>query len=82
LDENHVHFLLQSVLTYSPKQVVQTVKSIIAREVFRLHPEMREKLWRDQFWSDGYYINTDGQYANEEVTMSYLKKQGKQKEYK
>lgn len=82
LDDNHVHFLLQSVPTYSPKQIVQTVKSIIAREVFRLHPELREKLWGGQFWSDGYYINTVGQYANEEVIIAYLKNQGKQKEYK
>ena len=82
LDENHVHFLVQSVPMYSPKQIVQTVKSIIAREVFRLHPEVREQLWGGQFWSDGYYVNTVGQYANEEVIIAYLKNQGRQKEYK
>ena len=37
LDWNHVHFLVQSVPMYSPKQIVQTVKSITIREVFRLH---------------------------------------------
>ena len=82
LDENHVHFLVQSVPMYSPKQIVQTVKSIIAREVFRLHPEVKEQLWGGQFWSDGYYVNTVGQYANEEVIIAYLKNQGRQKEYK
>ena len=35
-----------------------------------------------QFWSNGYYVNTLGQYANEEVIRNYLKSQGKQKEYK
>ena len=44
LDENHVHFLIQSVLMYSPKQIVKTVKSIFSREVFRLHPEVKEQL--------------------------------------
>ncbi|NMH88060.1 IS200/IS605 family transposase [Flavivirga algicola] len=82
LDENHVHFLVQSVPMYSPKQIIQTLKSIIAREVFRLHPNVRDELWGGQFWSDGYYINTVGQYANEEVIIAYLKNQGKQKEYK
>ncbi|MCF7569408.1 IS200/IS605 family transposase [Sabulilitoribacter arenilitoris] len=82
LDENHVHFLVQSVPMYSPKQIVQTVKSIIAREVFRFHPEVKEQLWGGQFWSDGYYVNTVDQYANEEVIIAYLKNQGKQKEYK
>ncbi|XCF05285.1 IS200/IS605 family transposase [Tamlana crocina] len=82
LDENHVHFLVQSVPVYSPKKIVQTVKSILAREIFRLHPEVKEQLWGGQFWSKGYYVNTVGQYANEEVIKNYLKNQGKQKEYK
>ena len=82
LDENHVHFLVQSVPMYSPKKIVQTVKSILAREVFRLHPEVKEQLWGGQFWSKGYYVNTVGQYANEELIKNYLKNQGKQKEYK
>ena len=30
-DEDHVHFLVQSVPTYSPKKIVQTIKSITAR---------------------------------------------------
>jgi putative transposase len=77
LDENHVHFLIQSVLMYSPKQIVKTVKSIFSREVFRLHPEVKEQLWRGQFWSNGYYLYTVGQYANEEVIRNYLKNQGK-----
>ena len=82
LDDNHVHFLTQSVPVISPKQIVQTIKSITAREIFRLHPEVKDELWGGQFWSDGYYINTVGQYANEEVIKQYLKNQGKEKEYK
>jgi len=47
--------------------MVQAIKSITAREVFRLHSEVKDVLWGGQFWSDDYYINTVGQYANEEV---------------
>lgn len=82
LDDNHVHFLIQSVPMISPKEIVQTVKSITAREIFRLHPAVQEELWGGQFWSDGYYINTVGQYANEEVIKHYLRTQGREKEYK
>ena len=49
LDDNHVHFLIQSVPMYSPKEIVKTVKSILAREIFRLHPEVKEKLWEVNF---------------------------------
>lgn len=82
LDDNHVHFLTQSVPMISPKHIVQVIKSITAREIFRIHPEVKEELWGGQFWSDGYYINTVGQYANEEVIKQYLRNQGIEKEYK
>ena len=36
-DDNHVHFLMQSIPMMSPKSIVQVVKSITARELFRLH---------------------------------------------
>lgn len=79
-DANHVHFLIQSVLMLSLKQIVQTVKSITAKELFRLHPEV---LWGGQFWSSGYYVNRVGQYANEETIKKYTSTQGDDsKEYK
>lgn len=81
-DENHVHFLIQSVPMMSPKKIVNTVKSLTAREIFRLHPEVKQFLWGGKFWTAGYYINTVGQYANEEVIKKYLKDQGRVKEYK
>ena len=78
-DENHVHFLMQSVPMMSPKSIVQVVKSITARELFRLHPEVKQQLWGGQFWTDGYYINTVGQYANEEIIQKYIHEQGDDK---
>ena len=62
---------------YSPKKLINTIKSITAKEVFRLHPEVKIKLWGGKFWSSGYYVNTVGQYANEEVIKKYLQNQGK-----
>ncbi len=81
-DENHVHFLIQSVPLLSPNKIVNTVKSLTAREIFRLHPEVTQYLWGGKFWTSGYYINTVGQYANEEVIKKYLKNQGRVDEYK
>jgi REP element-mobilizing transposase RayT len=34
-DSDHVHFLVQSVRTYSPTKIVRTIKSIMAKEIFR-----------------------------------------------
>ena len=76
-DEDHVHFLVQSVPTLSPKQIVQTVKSITAIKIFKMHPEVKKYLWGGEFWTDGYYVNTVGRYGNEQVIANYVKNQGK-----
>ena len=76
IDGNHVHFLVQGVPTDSPKKLVSAVKSITAKEIFRLHPEVKQLLWGGKFWTSGYYVNTVGQYANEEVIKKYLQNQG------
>lgn len=79
---DHVHFLVQSVPTYSPKTIVSRIKSIIAREVFRTHPEVKKKLWGGEFWTDGYFVSTVGEHANEDVIRRYIQNQGKSGEYK
>lgn len=76
-DEDHVHFLVQSIPMMRPKDVVQKIKSITAKEIFRRHPEVKRKLWGGQFWTSGYYMNTVGQYANEQVIREYVSQQGK-----
>ncbi len=80
-DKDHVHFLIQSVPTYSPKKIIQTVKSLTAREIFRRAPEVKKKLWGGEFWSDGYYVSTVGRYGREETIRKYVKEQGKEEEY-
>ncbi|MCB0453801.1 MAG: IS200/IS605 family transposase [Aequorivita sp.] len=81
-EPDHVHFLVQSVPNVSVSQMVRTVKSIVAREMFRLHPEIEQMLWGGNFWSSGFYANTVGLYASKEVIKKYIEGQGKVKEYK
>jgi REP element-mobilizing transposase RayT len=72
-DRNHVHFLVQSVPAYSPTQIVRTIKSITARELFRRMPGLRKALWGSAFWSSGYFVNTVGRHASETVIRRYVK---------
>ena len=81
-DKDHVHFLVQSVPMYSPKKVVQIIKSITAREIYAACPEVKKQLWGGQFWTAGYYISTVGQHGNEQMISKYIKQQGREKEYK
>ena len=80
-DKDHVHFLVQSVPTYSPTKIVRTVKSLTAKEIFRRVPEVKKELWGGEFWTDGYYISTVGKTGNESVIKNYVKKQGQDSAY-
>ena len=80
-DDDHVHFLIQSIPMMSAKKIANTIKSLTAREIFRLHPEVKRFLWGGKFWTSGYYINTVGQYANEEVIKKYVQGQGNNQNY-
>jgi len=80
-DNNHVHFLIQSVPMYSSTKIITIVKSITAKEVFKGHPEVREKLWGGEFWTDGYYVNTVSRFGDETTISKYVKEQGVEKEY-
>jgi putative transposase len=81
-DKDHVHFLIQSVPMYSPTKIIQIVKSITAKEIFRLHPEVKKQLWGGEFWTKGFYVNTVGKHGDESTIQAYVKGQGREKEYK
>ena len=77
-DKDHVHFLVQSVPIYSVKKIVQMIKNLTAREVFRRCPYVKKMLWGGEFWSDGYFASTVGKHGDETMIGNYVKEQGGQ----
>ena len=80
-DGDHVHFLLQSVPSYSPTKIVRMVKSITARQIFSRCPQVKKQLWGGEFWSDGYFIASVGQHGNAETIGDYVRQQGTDQQY-
>lgn len=80
-DKDHVHFLVQSVPSYSPTKIITMIKSLTAREVFARVPSVKKQLWGGEFWTDGYYVSTVGQHATEVVIRQYVKNQGQEEQY-
>ncbi len=76
-DEDHVHFMLQSVPKYSASQLFRIVKSITAIKIFEEYPDLRKELWGGEFWSDGGYVGTVGEGINAEIIRNYIKNQGR-----
>ena len=75
-DKNHVHFLVQSVPTYSVTKIVTLIKSLSAREIFKRCPQVKKLLWGGEFWTDGYFASTVGKHGNENMIANYVKSQG------
>ena len=79
-DGDHVHVFVGAAGRWSPSRVMQVLKSLSAREMFRVHPEIRKVLWGGEFWSDGGYIGTVGEGTTEEVVKKYIEQQGSPQE--
>ena len=78
---DHVHFLIQSVPSYTPTKIATIVKSITAKEVFKRNPEVKKELWGGAFWTSGYFISSVGRVGNEKAVLEYVKTQGRDMEY-
>ena len=78
-DRDHVHFLVQSVPSYSVTKVVRIIKILTAREVFRRCPQVKKMLWGGEFWSDGYFASTVGKHGDEQIIVKYVQGQGSEK---
>jgi len=74
-DWDHIHFLIQSVPTISPKQIIQIVKSLTARELSKRHPEIKKKLWWWELRTRWYYVNTVWVYGWYDMIKKYVMNQ-------
>ena len=81
-DNDHVHFLIQSIPTLSISKVVQLIKGNLSRQIFLKFPEVKKELWGGEFWTDGYYANTVSQYGGRKTIERYIQNQGKTKKLK
>lgn len=77
-DGDHVHFLIQTAPMLAPTEVVRIIKSITAKEIYRLCPIVKKKLWGGNIWSAGYFVSTVGKNNNENQIKNYVRNQGKE----
>ncbi len=73
--EDHVHVFIEAPPRYSPAQVVQILKSVSAREVFKEFPKLRKQLWAGEFWSDGYFVRSVGDKVTADIIRKYIEYQ-------
>jgi putative transposase len=75
-DGDHVHILVGAAPRYAPSRVMQIIKSVTARQLFKRYPEIKQQLWGGEFWSDGGYIGTVSEGVTEEIICNYIEQHG------
>ena len=70
--EDHVHIFLEAPPRLSPSRIVQILKSISARELFRQFPRLRRQLWGGKLWSRGYFVRAVGDEVTGDVIRRYI----------
>ena len=75
IPEDHIHMVVRSEPKISPSQIMQVVKSISAREFFKMFPDIKKRyFWGGKLWTQSYYVETIGA-ATEESIRSYVQNQ-------
>jgi putative transposase len=77
---DHVHLFVGAEPKNSPSRVMQIIKSITARKIFKEYHEIRKQLWGGELWSDGGYIGTVGDGTTSDIITNYVQNQGNQEE--
>ncbi len=75
IPEDHINMVIRGIPKQSPSDVMQIIKSITAREFFRVYPEIKKKyFWGGKLWTQSYFVETIGN-ATEEVIRKYVQDQ-------
>ena len=75
LDEDHVHVMFRAQPKSEISKFINAYKSASSRIIKKEYPEIREKLWKECFWSQSFCLLTAGG-APIEVIRQYIESQG------
>ena len=71
--EDHNHLFIGAPPHYAPSEILQIVKSIPVKKVFKEFPEVTEQLWGGELWNEGYFVRSTGDKDTTEVIRKYIK---------
>ena len=77
-DEDHVHVMFRAQPKSEISRFINAYKSASSRLLKKEHPEIREELWKEAFWSQSFCLLTAGG-APVEIIRRYIESQGEKK---
>ncbi|AST57232.1 transposase [Thermoanaerobacterium thermosaccharolyticum] len=77
-DKDHVHVLFKAEPNSEISKFINAYKSASSRLIKKEYPQIKQKLWKEYFWSRSYCLLTSGG-APIEVIKQYIESQGEKK---
>lgn len=77
-DKDHVHVLFKAHPNSELSKFINSYKSASSRLIKKEFPTIKQKLWKEYFWSRSYCLITTGG-ATIEVVRKYIENQGKER---
>lgn len=74
-DIDHIHILFKGQPNSELSKFINSYKSASSRLIKKEYPQIRQKLWKEAFWSKSFCLLTTGG-APIEVIKKYIEKQG------
>lgn len=79
-DSDHLHILFKAEPKSEISKFLGAYKSASSRLIKKKFPEIRQKLWKEMFWSQSFFLSTVGTGVNIETLKKYVESQGVERE--
>ena len=80
-DRDHIHILFKAQPNSDLSKFINAYKSASSRLIKKEYPKIREKLWKDYFWSRSFCLITTGGVTID-IIREYIESQGDRHEEK
>ena len=77
-DKDHLHILFKAEPKSEISKFINAYKSASSRLIKKEFPKVKEKLWKEYFWSRSFFLATTGGVTLE-VLKQYVESQGKKR---
>lgn len=77
-DKDHIHVLFKAHPNSELSKFINSYKSASSRLIKKEFPSIKQKLWKEYFWSRSYCLITTGG-ATIDVVRKYIENQGKER---
>lgn len=75
-DKDHIHLLIECKPQHYIPNIIKAFKGVSARLLFKLHPELKKRLWGGHLWNPSYFVATVSENTKEQI-RSYIQSQQK-----